>query len=84
MFLYFTEKSGCDEHKFVISFNLVLVVVALIVSVLPKVSVMILHESNLKFTNNLSCIDLMCTLHNLWFAKLPVFSCIFVFPHVPA
>eukprot|EP01147_Barroeca_monosierra_P003102 gene3102-8198_t len=37
MFLYFTEKSGCDEHKFVISFNLVLVVVALIVSVLPKV-----------------------------------------------
>eukprot|EP00043_Microstomoeca_roanoka_P009840 m.93636 g.93636 ORF g.93636 m.93636 type:complete len:418 (+) comp14708_c0_seq2:213-1466(+) len=37
MFLYFTRESGCGLHKFVISFNLILVVMAMVVSILPKV-----------------------------------------------
>ncbi|EGD78911.1 hypothetical protein PTSG_01886 [Salpingoeca rosetta] len=37
MFLRFTEASGCDLQKFVIAFNLILFVLALVASVLPKV-----------------------------------------------
>lgn len=43
-YLYYTKPDNCTEHKFFISFNLIVCVIVSVVSILPKVQVSLVNH----------------------------------------